>query len=43
MGDKSPKSIQKSKKQDTADKMSKQKAALAKAAPPMRPPAKKGK
>lgn len=43
MGDKSPKALQRTKKQDTADKMSKQAAAIAKAAPPVRPPPKKGK
>ena len=43
MGDKSPKSIQRAKKQDTADKKSKQAAALAKAAPPAQTPPKKGK
>ena len=43
MGDKSPKAIQRSKKQGNADKMNKQAAAMTKAAPPMRPPPKKGK
>ena len=43
MGDKSPKSIQRAKKQDTADKKAKQAAATAKAAPPVRAPVKMGK
>jgi hypothetical protein len=45
MGDKSPKSIQRQKKQDTTDKNQKKADALAKAAPPAprNPTQKKGK
>jgi hypothetical protein len=43
MGDKSPKSKEKAKKQGTADRKNKQAAASAKASSPAQPVAKKGK
>jgi hypothetical protein len=43
MGDKNPKSKDKAKKQDTADKNQKRAAAIAKAAPPVSGAGKKGR